>query len=225
MHFTKVNGMDIFYEKMGEGDPIILLHGNGESHEIFTEAAEKLARRYTVYLPDTRGHGRSGKVSEYHYEDMARDIYCFIKVMGMEKPIVYGFSDGGIIGLLLASQYPSLLKKLVVSGVNATPDDIKSPYLWWMRVQYLFTRNPLIRLMLTEPDITDEQLQAIDVPVEVTAGSRDMIRQSAMLNICQAIPQASFTVFAGETHGSYIVHSTKIADHLLGNSVFTKQSD
>lgn len=225
MHFTKVNGIDIFYEKMGEGDPIILLHGNGETHEIFEEAAEQLAKRYTVYLPDTRGHGRSGKVKEYHYEEMARDVYCFIKVMGLEKPILYGFSDGGIVGLLLASQYPSLLKKLVVSGVNTCPDEIKSRYLWWMRVQYAFTRNPLIRLMLTEPDITEEQLQAIDVPVEVTAGSRDMIRQSAMLNICQAIPQSTFTVFAGETHGSYIIHSTKIADHLLGKSVFTKQSD
>ncbi len=225
MHFTKVNGIDIFYEKMGEGEPIILLHGNGETHEIFEEAAEKLAQHYTVYLPDTRGHGRSGKVSEYHYEDMARDVYCFIKVMGLEKPILYGFSDGGIVGLLVASQYPGLLKKLVVSGVNATPDDIKSPYRWWMKIQYAFTRNPLIRLMLTEPDLTDEQLQAIDVPVEVTAGSRDMIRQSAMMNICQAIPQAAFTLFAGETHGSYIIHSDKIADHLLGKSVFTKHSD
>lgn len=225
MFFTKANGIDIFYEKMGEGEPLILLHGNGESHEIFEEAAEKLAERYTVYLPDTRGHGRSGKVSEYHYDAMARDVYCFIKVMGLEKPILYGFSDGGIVGLLVASQYPGLLKKLVVSGVNARPDDIKSPYLWWLKLQYVFTRNPLIGLMLTEPDITDEQLQAIDVPVEITAGSRDMIRQGAMLEICRNIPQSTFTLFKGETHGSYIVHSTKIADYLMGKSIFTKQSE
>ena len=225
MHFTKVNGIDISYEKIGEGEPLILLHGNGETHEIFEEAAEQLAKRYTVYLPDTRGHGRSGKVSEYHYEDMARDVYCFIKVLGLEKPILYGFSDGGIVGLLLASQYPGLLKKLVVSGVNTCPDDIKSPYLWGMKIQYAFTRNPLIRLMLTEPDISEEQLQAIDVPVEITAGSRDMIRQNVMLYICHNIPQASFILFEGETHSSYIVHSTKIADYLMGKSEFTKQSD
>ncbi len=225
MFFTKVNGIDIFYEKMGQGEPLILLHGNGETHEIFVEAAEKLAQHYTVYLPDTRGHGRSGKVEEYHYEDMARDVYCFIKVMGLEKPTVYGFSDGGITGLLLASRYPGLLKKLVVSGVNARPEDVKRPVLWMMKLSYALRRKPLVKLMLTEPNITDEQLAAIDVPVEVTAGSRDLIKQSAMLDICRKIPNATFTVFEGEDHGSYIVHSTKIADHLLGRSVFTKQSE
>ena len=225
MFFTKVNGIDICYEKVGQGDPLILLHGNGETHEIFEEAAEKLAERYTVYLPDTRGHGRSGKVSEYHYADMARDVYCFIKVMGLEKPILYGFSDGGIVGLLVAAQYPGLLKKLVVSGVNAQPEDLHRPVLWSMRLKYAFTHNPLLKLMLTEPHITDEQLAAIDVPVEITAGSRDLIRQSAMLDICRKIPNATFTLFEGEDHGSYIIHNTKIADHLLGRSVFTKQSE
>lgn len=225
MFFTKVNGIDIFYEKMGQGEPLILLHGNGESHEIFEEAAEKLAQHYTVYLPDTRGHGRSGKVEEYHYDAMARDVYCFIKVMGLEKPILYGFSDGGIVGLLVASQYPGLLKKLVVSGVNARPEDVRRPVLWLMKWKYAFTRSPLLKLMLTEPDITEEQLAAIDVPVEITAGSRDLIKQSAMLDICRKIPQATFTLFEGEDHGSYIVHSTKIADHLLGRSVFTKESE
>lgn len=223
MFFTKVNGIDIFYEKMGEGEPLILLHGNGETHEIFEEAAERLAQRYTVYLPDTRGHGRSGKVEEYHYEDMARDVYCFIKVMGLERPTVYGFSDGGIVGLLLASQYPGLLKRLVVSGVNARPDDIKRPVLWLMKADYALRRKPLTKLMLTEPNITDEQLAAIDVPVEVTAGRRDMIKQSAMLDICRKIPHSTFTLFQGEDHGSYIIHSTKIADYLLGKSVFAKQ--
>jgi hypothetical protein len=68
-------------------------------------------------------------------------------------------------------------------------------------------------------------LAAIDVPVEITAGSRDLIRHSAMMDICRKIPNATFTLFEGEDHGSYIVHSAKIADHLLGRSVFTKQSD
>ncbi len=225
MFFTKVNGIDIFYEKMGQGEPLILLHGNGETHEIFAEAAEKLAEKYTVYLPDTRGHGRSGKVAEYRYEDMARDVYCFIKVMGLEQPTVYGFSDGGITGLLLAARYPGLLKKLVVSGVNARPEDIRRPVLWLMKLSYALRRKPLLKLMLTEPNITDDQLAAIDVPVEVTAGSRDLIKHNAMLDICRKIPNATFTLFEGEDHGSYIVHSTKIADHLLGKSVFTKQSE
>ena len=225
MFFTKVNGVDLCYERVGDGAPMILLHGNGESHEIFEEAIEKLSERYTVYAVDMRGHGRSSRVGEYHYEDMARDIFCFIKVLGLEKPILYGFSDGGIVGLLLASQHPNLLKKLIVSGVNARPDQIKVWYRLWLKLLYACRRDPLHKLMITEPNMSDEQLDQITVPVEVTAGSRDMIKRGAMLDICSKLPNASFTLFEGENHGSYIVHSTKIADHLLGRSVLTKQSD
>ena len=58
------NGIDIFYEVRGSGAPLLMLHGNGETHAIFDEAADLLARYFTVYTPDTRGHGASSPVSE-----------------------------------------------------------------------------------------------------------------------------------------------------------------
>ena len=56
-----VNGMKIFYEQMGSGRPLLLLHGNGEDHGIFYEAAEILREHYTVYLPDTRATAAAGR--------------------------------------------------------------------------------------------------------------------------------------------------------------------
>ena len=65
--FIHVNGVRLFYEKQGTGKPLILLHGNEEDHRIFDEAIELLKKHYTVYAVDSRGHGQSDKVLEYHY--------------------------------------------------------------------------------------------------------------------------------------------------------------
>ena len=75
--FINVNNIRLYYEKHGEGNPLILLHGNEENHFIFDEAVEKLKKYYTVYTLDSRGHGQSEKVKEYHYQDMANDIKNF----------------------------------------------------------------------------------------------------------------------------------------------------
>lgn len=84
----------LFYEKWGTGHPIILLHGNAETHHIFNRTAEILSNHFTVYAIDTRGHGESSSVPAFHYNEMADDIYHFITILHREKPILYGFSDG-----------------------------------------------------------------------------------------------------------------------------------
>ena len=117
--YIKVNNINLFYTCTGSGSPLIMLHGNGEDHTIFDEAVALLSKHFTVYAIDSRDHGQSDKVDELHYDDMAEDIRIFIEELGLEKPILYGFSDGGIIGLLLAIKYPELLSKVIGSGVNA----------------------------------------------------------------------------------------------------------
>ena len=69
-----VGAVELFYEKQGKGRPLILLHGNGEDHHIFDESVDALAKEWTVYRPDSRGHGQSSPVREFHYQDMAEDI-------------------------------------------------------------------------------------------------------------------------------------------------------
>lgn len=212
--YLKVKDITLYYQKKGKGPALIMLHGNGEDHRIFDKSVKILKRYFTVYTIDTRGHGRSSKVKDYHYKDMAEDVYEFIRRLKLEKPILYGFSDGGIVGLLLASKYPDLLSKLVISGANTKPSGMKRKWLWLFRLTYLFRPTPECKLMLTEPHITERMLQSIQILVYMTVGSKDMISVKDTKYIYKNIPNCRIKVFRGEDHGSYIIHSEKIGKFL-----------
>ena len=209
--WVETNGVRLYCAVSGSGAPLLMLHGNGETHAIFDEAAAVLGTRYTVYAPDTRGHGQSAAVPALHYADMAEDVFGLIVQLGLEKPVLCGFSDGGIAGLLLAAAHPGLLSRLIICGANTHPAGLKRLWRLGFWLTYLKTRSPLYRLMLTEPRITDEMLRRIDVPTAVVAGSRDLIRLTDTRRIAAGIPNSTLHILPGETHDSYVTHSRKLA--------------
>ena len=95
--YIQLNGQVLSYEKEGEGRPLIFLHGNGESHEIWDRMIAEMAMDYTVYAIDSRGQGGSATPKEYHYKDMAADVIALIESLHIDKPVLCGFSDGAII--------------------------------------------------------------------------------------------------------------------------------
>ena len=206
-----VNGIDLFYETTGTGRPLVMVHGNGEDHTIFDEAVEVLKDRFTCCCVDSRGHGQSTPVSELHYRDMARDITALLEALDLSDAVFYGFSDGGIVGLLAAAEC-SRISALIVSGANVNPKGVKPSLRMLFRVLYLLKRDPKIRLMLREPDIRDEELRKIRAKTLVLAGSGDLVSEKQTRHIAETIPGAELRILEGEDHGSYIVHSPKIAE-------------
>lgn len=210
-----VNNVNLYYEVAGSGAPLVMVHGNGETHAIFDKALPLLAEHFTCYLLDSRGHGQSQPVTEYHYEDMAEDVFQFIQALHLEHVTYYGFSDGGIIGLLLAAKHPRLLEKMVISGANTRPDAVVKRIVRLFKVINFLHKNPLFELILTEPHITKEQLQAIETPTLVLAGSKDLVLEEDTRFIAESIPHATLKILPGESHTSYIVHKEKIAELIL----------
>ena len=159
---------------IGKGRPIVLVHGNGEDHHLFDTEIRQLAEAgFTVYAPDSRGHGKSTLVSdepvtEYHYADMAEDIYQFIKALGLKKPALYGHSDGGIIALLLEISHPGTLGIMAASGTNLSPQGLIPSFIEEYSEINKKEEDPLITLMLTEPHIDPESLKKIRIPVQTT---------------------------------------------------------
>lgn len=222
---VNVNGVSLYYEKSGVGRPLIMLHGNGETHNIFDKAIPLLAARFTVYAPDSRGHGESSPVESYHYDDMMEDVRAFIEALALEKPVLYGFSDGGILGLLLASKYPTLLSGLIVSGANTRPTGIRDGWLKFFTLLNRRVHDPKIEMMLAEPHITAEMLQGIPTPTLVLAGGHDMVKRSDTEWIADNLPNSTLRILPLHGHGSYIVHRRKIAKLILDFDDRTLQSE
>ena len=213
--FINVNNIRLYYEKHGEGNPLILLHGNEENHFIFDEAVEKLKKYYTVYTLDSRGHGQSEKVKEYHYQDMANDIKDFIKQLDLKKVTLMGSSDGAIISLLASSDEPELIENLILAGVNVKPNGVIDEVYQDMKNQYQKTKNPLIKLMLEEPHISNKQLHQVKAKTLLLAGSDDLIKLDHIERISHHIDNSKFVILDGEGHSSYIIHNDRIADLII----------
>lgn len=212
--FVHVNGVRIYYRVTGRGPAVILVHGNGENHTIFDETAALLSQNYTVYAMDSRGHGKSTAVEHISYQDMASDVVSLIEKLDLKRPAYCGFSDGGILGLLIAGQNLGLLSGMVLCGANAYPEGMKRRWLRLFSLISRFDKDPKLRMMLKEPQITEEELEKIDLPTLILAGEHDMISEDHTRYLASKIRGSRLVIVPGENHGSYIVHSRKLY-HLI----------
>ena len=167
-----------------------------------------------VFALDSRGQGANEPVDEYHYKDMATDVFEFIKAKGLEKPAVFGFSDGGNIALQLEVMYPGTLGAIATGGANIFVHGSLVPdFESWFLTQE--NPSPLTRMMLEEPTMTPEDMQTISCPALIMSGEHDLIRQDHTQMIGENIPNGQARIIPGEDHGSYICNSPKITGILL----------
>lgn len=212
---AQVNGTSIFYAAEGAGKAVILLHGNGGSHNDLETTQRDLAQAgYMVYALDSRGQGANARLSEYHYKDMATDVYEFIKSKGLEKPAVFGFSDGGIIALQLEVMYPGTLGAIATGGANIF---VKGALVPEFEQGFLAqpTDEPLVKMMQNEPTMTPQDMQTIQAPSLIMSGEHDLILEDHTRLIGENIPDARVKIIPGEDHGSYICNTPKLAALLL----------
>lgn len=210
-----VGGIKLYYEKIGQGQPLVFLHGNGEDHTTFNSLTKAISDHYTCYLIDSRNHGKSTRNCPLHYEDMASDIQSFLVDLKIKNPIIFGFSDGAITAMILAFKYPKLIDKLILAGGSLDPLGVKKNFLKMMEMEYLKTTNPFIELMLKEPHITKDELQKINCPTLILAGENDVIKRSHTLKIHQYIRDSRMMIIQGHDHESYIMNSNYLKDIIL----------
>ena len=214
--YIEVNGVGLHYAVAGSGKPVVLVHGNSESHDLFDVEIDQLtAAGYRVYAPDSRGHGANEPLQEYHYVDMMEDMYQFIRALMPDKPAFYGHSDGGIIGLMLEICHPGTLSLLACSGANLSPDGLDPAFLEEFKEINEKNPDPLVTLMLTEPDIDPQLLEAVAIPVLMTVGEHDLILPQETQRIMDHLPNARLVVVEGADHGSYIDNSEIMGELLL----------
>lgn len=203
---ANANGIALFYETLGDGPPLLLLHGNGQDHRIFDALAPKLAILYAVYALDSRNHGQSQKTDEYSYDAMAEDAYAFIQALRLERVRVVGFSDGAIIALKLAMKHGDAVERMALLGVNLRPEDFTEKSLLYLRARYEETGDPLVKLMLTEPHIGLDEVRRLMTPVLLIAAEREIYKPETFTGLAEALSHAELKIMPGHNHESYIVN-------------------
>jgi pimeloyl-ACP methyl ester carboxylesterase len=195
-----VNGINIFYRDIGYGQTVILLHGYSQSSELFKRIDQHLAEQYRIILIDSRGHGQSEKNDEpYSIALMGKDVIAVMDKLGIKKATVIGFSDGGNIALQLAIDFPERLRKIIAISANARPEGILGSWrrlisIWKDTLQFFHLDTAMLSLLLEHPQLTNEQLSGITIPVMLIYGNRDIITKSHMQLLARLIPNCQMVI-------------------------------
>lgn len=197
--------------EQGQGQPMILLHGNGENCDYFEHQIPFFSQDYHVIAIDTRGHGQSPRGEKpFTIKQFAEDLHDFMDEKGIGKAILLGFSDGGNIALTFALKYPERIEKLILNGANLFPSGVKPLYQWPIEIGYRIAKRfskksekakqnaEMLGLMVNEPHIEPSELARLTMPVLVVAGTKDMIKESHTRLIYKSLPNAQMNIIEGD---------------------------
>lgn len=215
----EIAGVDEFRLKT----PVLLLHGNGEDMHIFEEAITPLLSSRGFILMDSRTQGEShaleGGSEQLSYSAMADDAIALMEHLGIGEYDILGYSDGGIIGLIMAMRTYNV-RKLITVGANIDPSGLTAKAIREIRAERrraLRARNAhgaeLMRLMLEEPHISLHDLAGVRAETTVVLGRRDGIidrKHSEMM--ADAIPRASHRYIENAGHDILKTHAGAITD-------------
>ena len=116
-HRVRVNGMQMYYEVSGAGEPLIVLHGAYMNIPTMGAIIPRLAKTHRVYALEFQGHGRTTDIDRpITYPNLADDVAAFMDAMGLKKADVFGYSMGAVTGLQLAIRHPEKVNKLVFAS-------------------------------------------------------------------------------------------------------------
>lgn len=206
----------MYYEIYGDPSkqPILIIHGNGGS--IFSGRCqiEHFKDKYFIIVADSRYHGKSENGSKPLTYDLLTDDYNeLLDQLKIDSAYIIGQSDGAIVGLLLAMNYPKKVKKVAAAGPNIKPDS-SAFYDWELNLldialksfnvndtSYMAIRQrSQVDLMAKYPNLNSDELSKIKAQVLIMAGDEDAIKLEHILDIYHHIPNAHLLIMPGATH-------------------------
>jgi pimeloyl-ACP methyl ester carboxylesterase len=215
----------LYHEVRGSGPDLVLLHGGGGSVEDLADLRERLVGTHRVIAPDQRLHGRSPDPGEISYPLMAADTAALLDELGVRGADLVGWSDGGVIALLIARDRPDLVRHVVTMGANVDWTDGHQEEvltsqalgffqkLWanpgvWPRpgafqgsdAEWLSVLQRLVGIWRTPPGISLEDLGSVAAPVLLLAGESDVVRPEHTMAMREALPNGSYVIVPGASH-------------------------
>ena len=236
------DGAQIYYATFGSGPPVILLHGGFANGQYWGDQVPALMKSgYQAILIDSRGHGRSSRDARpYTYELMQSDVVAVMDHLHISKASVVGWSDGAIIGLVMALRAPDRLSRLFAFAANMDPSGVRSDTLdhpvfarfeAQAKADYaVLSPTPndfsdfskaINRMWDTEPNYTAADLHRIKTPTAIVDGDHDeAIKREHTEYLAHEIPGAKLIILPGVSHFAMLqapaVFNAAMLDFLRG---------
>jgi pimeloyl-ACP methyl ester carboxylesterase len=211
-HYIRIHGHAMYYAVQGTGPTLVLLHGGGDSGaHSFEQQFSLFSLHHRIVAPDQVGQGHTPDVpGPLSYTHMMQDTVAVLQMLNLRNVDVVGFSDGGILALMLAVRHPELVHRLVISGVNIAPEGLTDEQREGLRAVQIprpkTVDQKLAQLWLNSPTTAELNLAllaTIHKPVLVISGDRDAITLEHTLQIYRALPEAELCVLPGTDHGTF----------------------
>lgn len=198
--YAPANGLKMYYEVHGEGEPIVVLHGAYMTVDAMAGIVSELAKTRRVIAAELQGHGRTADADRpLSYEQMADDVAALIEHLGLEKTDVFGFSMGSGVTVQLAVRHPEAVRRIVVASVSYTHDGMHpemiemlpsiTPEMFvgspmeeeYKRLAPNPDHFPVLVEKLKQLDTTpfawpEEDIQGIAAPTLIIVGDSDVVR-------------------------------------------------
>ena len=219
-----VNQVSLYYAIFNQNgnDPVILLHGGFASSDEWGFEVPLLSKTHQVIVVDSRGHGRSTLGSSpLTYELLSSDVLQLMDYLKIKKASIVGWSDGGIIGMLLAAKYPQRIKKLFAYGANynlagykneAGDPDAGRRFMARAEANYRKVsstpdgfaqlKTALGKMYSSEPDLNPAELKTIKAPTVIACGQYEQfIKAEHFRELAGLISSAKLVVIPNVSHG------------------------
>lgn len=210
MKREKAMNIKHFYKEKGNGNVMILLHGNNGDCDYFSNQIEYFSHKYRVIALDTRGHGKTPRgTKQFTLRVFADDLYEFMCGMNIEKADIVGFSDGANIAMLFALKYPRCVDRLVLNGGNLNGEGVDEALQNSITEEYrglVLTPDKtkeqkrleeMLSIMVNDPDIKPAELSEIHARTLVIAGTEDLIKREHTELIYNSLPNAELVFLNG----------------------------
>jgi len=222
--YAEVNGIRLYYSKVGHGSPVVL-HGGLGNADYWGLQAKALAARHAVISVDSRGHGRSTRDARpYGYDLMADDVIALLDQLKIPRADFVGWSDGAILGLDLAMRYPQRVGKVFAYAANTQTSGVKEGVennptfaAYIERAGQEYTRlsptpkeypafvEQIGHMWASQPNWSDADLAKIKTPVLIVDGDHDeAIKREHTEYMAQAIPGAGLLILPNVSHFAFL---------------------
>lgn len=216
--YLDINGVHTWFDEVGDGDPVVLLHGGLTDSQEFALTTPALAAEFHTYLPERRGHGHTADVDgPFSYDLMADDTIAFLEATIERAAHLVGHSDGANVALLVALKRPDLVRRLVLISANfhhdgLVPGAVVVDHVMGMVANHYAAVSPdgaehlpivgakVGRMFAEEPTLTVADLAGVRARTLVMCADDDAVTLEHTVALYRGIPRSELAVVPGTSH-------------------------